>query len=552
MSRSIKLRRSILAISCGSILASTATAGPQLYDFNGTKNNDRLGNSIANGGDITGDGINDVICGAPEDGNVFNQGEGFISIFSGATGAHHMTVDGLANDLSFGTAVGGNFDADNDGTPDVVVGAPYSDDGSFQASGRVAVVSGATGLEIRSANGQAAQENIGRVVVGLGDFNNDGFDEYAAGSHSANSDRGVARVYSGQSGAEMYQFDGVSLGERLGVSLSRIGDVNNDGVEDIVVGTAFDGYFVFSGADGSEIRHTVVPAEPTLGISVSRIDDINNDGIDDIAVGATQFDIFSPGAGRVYVYSGSTGATLLTINGNAIGDAFGQVVSDAGDWDGDGKGDIMVTSAPQQTANFVTIHSGDNGAELDRFNPDNPGDELGVSLCAMGEIDGDGRSVVGAGAPETSGTFVREGLARLYKSAISVCGGTSQYCSSLPNSSGSTATITSFGSVAVSDGATLLRASNCPANVPGIFFYGNLQNNTPFGNGVRCVGGAIQRLSLTPTNGSGVADNPLFADPNNGILVAGVWNFQYWFRDTADGGPGAFNLSNGMSISFCP
>ena len=552
MSRSIKIRQSILAVSCGSIIASTAAASPQLYDFLGTKNNDRLGAAVANAGDVNGDGYNDILGGAPENGNLFFAGNGFVRLYSGKTGAVLMTIDGDPAGLSFGASVAGNVDVNNDGTLDFIVGSPFSDQGAPQAAGYVSVRSGVNGAQIHGSFGQASHENIGIVVCGFGDLNGDGFDEYGAGSHVANSDRGVARVYNGQTGAEMYQFDGTGLGDRVGISISGIGDITGDGVRDILVGSAYDGYYAYNGATGAQIRHTLMPADPTFGVSIASLDDVSGDGVDDIVVGSTQFNIFSPGTGRIYVINGATGATLFTANGASAGDTFGEMVADAGDWNADGKTDILVTSNPQQGGNFVDIRSGANSALLAQFLPDSAGDDIGRSLAGLGDIDGDGKVEIAMGAPETShAPFTFDGLIRVMSSPFDTCGGTSLFCNSLVNSTNQIGTIAAIGSTSVANQSLILQSTKLPASVPGLFFYGSTQVSVPFGEGVRCVGGTIQRLTVSPTNGAGIATAGLFTDPNNTIVGPGVWQFQFWHRDNVGAGP-TFNFSKAIEISFCP
>jgi len=552
MSRSIQFRRTILALSCGSLLAGSAAASPQLYEFNGTKADDRLGLSLANAGDVTGDGINDLVVGVPEDGNFLSAGNGFIQIFSGATGDHHQTIDGDPAGFAFGMAVDGNFDADGDNVPDIVVGSPFSEYGGTTASGHVAVISGATGLEIRSAFGELAHERIGQAVAGLGDLDGDGFDEFAAGSFTANGDKGVVRVYDGETGAEMYQYDGVGSGDRIGISISRLGDVDGDTRPDFVVGSAFDGFYVYSGATGNEIRHTTIITEETLGGSVSNIEDVTGDGIEDVIVGAHQIDFFSPGPGRVYVFNGATGAEAFHIDGAAAGDAFGEVVAEAGDWDVDGTSDILVSAFPSSGPSFVSVRSGDDGAELATFSPDVEGDHLGRSIAGLGVLTGGGVCVA-AGAPDVEGTFFLEGMARVYESPNSggCTGGTTVYCNTNSNSTGFPAGTSISGSTSVAAANLQLLATNCPPNKPGLFFYGPNQISVPFGNGVRCVGGMVQRLTVTFTDGVGTATKDLFLDPNNGINAAGTWNFQYWFRDIPGGGA-EFNTSDGLEVVFCP
>ncbi|MEO2095165.1 MAG: PQQ-dependent sugar dehydrogenase [bacterium] len=137
-------------------------------------------------------------------------------------------------------------------------------------------------------------------------------------------------------------------------------------------------------------------------------------------------------------------------------------------------------------------------------------------------------------------------------------GTTTPYCTASPNSIGAGAFLSAAGTVSISANNFLIIASGAAPNQPGLFYYGANQISTPFGDGVRCVGGAVFRLNPA-------AFGDLFGDasravdftqsPANagaGAITAGsTWNFQYWYRDPAAGGTG-FNLSNAVSASFCP
>ncbi|MFT7486951.1 MAG: hypothetical protein ACI9F9_002808, partial [Candidatus Paceibacteria bacterium] len=98
-------------------------------------------------------------------------------------------------------------------------------------------------------------------------------------------------------------------------------------------------------------------------------------------------------------------------------------------------------------------------------------------------------------------------------------------------------------------------------NVPGLFYYGAGQASLPLGDGVRCVDAAgigIFRLqpALVSSNfgdASRALDlNQAPANSGPGMISAGdTWYFQYWYRDVAAAGAG-FNLSDGLSVTFCP
>ena len=126
------------------------------------------------------------------------------------------------------------------------------------------------------------------------------------------------------------------------------------------------------------------------------------------------------------------------------------------------------------------------------------------------------------------------------------------YCVANANSTGSPALMSGEGSNSVAANNLTLVAGPAP-NQPGIFFYGPNQIALPFGNGFRCVGGTVIRLDVIgPTAGEYrfTVDNTML--PSTGQLTNGsTWNFQAWYRDPAGGGA-AFDLSNGLEITFVP
>ncbi len=133
----------------------------------------------------------------------------------------------------------------------------------------------------------------------------------------------------------------------------------------------------------------------------------------------------------------------------------------------------------------------------------------------------------------------------------------SNYCTSMPNSSGKSAHIAAYGSPTVVDQDLTLQAHCCPPNVPGLFFFGTSQVSAPFGDGVRCAGGGVTRMypivRAGPSGGLpvGTALLPVdFGAPYGSAFSPGsALNFQFWYRDGAAGGAG-FNLTEGLAIPF--
>jgi Pregnancy-associated plasma protein-A len=130
------------------------------------------------------------------------------------------------------------------------------------------------------------------------------------------------------------------------------------------------------------------------------------------------------------------------------------------------------------------------------------------------------------------------------------------YCLAVPNSSGQPAAISATGSASVASNDLRLHASNASANQLGLFYFGDGQTLSPFGDGFRCVSGAVNRLGPPQmSDGLGSVERPLdnTLAPLNPTVVPGLTlNFQYWFRDPAAVGGTGFNLSDALSLTFTP
>ncbi len=268
-----------------------------------------------------------------------------------------------------GTSVA-SCDVNNDGFGDVIVGAP-----GYGANnrGRVYVYNGsARGLELASPqifDGENDNDFFGAVVACAGDVNNDGFDDVLVGASAYSANKGRVYLYKGSAAGLtlMQTIDGTSAGERFGYSLACAGDVNGDGFDDVVVGAPYNSdnsvnsgkvYYYNGSATGLDATRcmstTGFAASDLLGYAVSSAGDINADGYDDILIG-------SPGynggtyTGLLCVCLGNASGPMYVgaIAGSAVGIAFGSAVSPAGDVNGDGFDDVMVSAVS---------YSGDAGA----------------------------------------------------------------------------------------------------------------------------------------------------------------------------------------------
>ena len=258
----------------------------------------------------------------------------------------------------FGEYLGGtttsNGDVTNDGVADIVVGA-----GAGAAGGHVKVFDGVTGAEIRSFF--AFDGFTGGVTVGSGDVNSDGVADIVVGA-GAGAIGGHVKVFDGVTGEELYSFfafEGFSGGFTVGS-----GDVTGDGVDDIVVGAgagaAGPHVKVFDGVTGAEIRSFFAFDVGFVGGVTVGVGDVTGDGIADIVVGA------GPGAGsHVKVFDGDTGEEIRSFFAFDAGFVGGVTVG-VSDVNGDGVADIMVGAGPG-AGPHVKSFDGLTGDELQSF-----------------------------------------------------------------------------------------------------------------------------------------------------------------------------------------
>jgi hypothetical protein len=127
------------------------------------------------------------------------------------------------------------------------------------------------------------------------------------------------------------------------------------------------------------------------------------------------------------------------------------------------------------------------------------------------------------------------------------------YCESLPNSTGAPAGIGAEGNPSISENDFYVTATGLPPNQPGWFFFGTQEQDTPFGNGVRCIGGTISRLRKIAIEITGEADVQLdFTFPPLDTIVPGVpYYFQLWYRDPMGGGAN-YSTSDALRVIFAP
>jgi hypothetical protein len=396
-----------LAVAAGPFVEPEVTT---LYTLVGEQPSDGFGWIAENLGDINGDGRNDFVTSAP-----FYRGtapiSGKVYVYSGADGALLNSITGEPfSQFGYGLSRAGDVNGDKIG--DYVVGSPGFSRSDPPFQGRVQVFSGADHTLILDLPGPPGIA-LGRAATGAGDVNRDGFDDIIVGAEQASfafPQAGRVYVFSGKDGSIIWARDGNGPQHLLGQGVGRVGDINNDGVPDLVAGAPGAGSraageaYVYSGVDGS-VLHTLEPvlhpqAQPsgTYGVFfASGAGDINRDGVPDIYIGDYNATVKKDrtGAGRVYIYSGATGRVLRTYNGEEAGDGFGPGRA-IGDIDGDGRADLIVaaylSSAGAPTAGKAYVISGRNRKVLRTITSTIESHNLGVDALSLGDVNQDGLS----------------------------------------------------------------------------------------------------------------------------------------------------------------
>lgn len=258
-----------------------------------------------------------------------------------------------------------------------------------------------------------------RPLDGAGDVNADGFDDIVIG-HSQDSTHGIgagrARVYSGMDGSVLYTWYGDPVAGYFGECVSRAGDVDGDGYDDVIVGAPEwngpgNGYArVFSGIDGS-VLYTWYGDSPldSFGICVAGGGDIDGDGYADLIVGAMGDDDNGPSTGSVRVFSGVDGSTLFTIHGYAGSIWFGRSLANANDVNADGFSDFIVG-----WGGGAQVFTGPDGSLLYAEYEADWGGDFGHCVGGAGDVNGDGYADFIVSANEDRINGLGSGTARVF------------------------------------------------------------------------------------------------------------------------------------------
>jgi hypothetical protein len=382
--------------------------------FAGVAAGENYGRSVANAGDVNGDGFDDVIVGAPNS-NAGGLNGGKVYIYFGGTVIDNSPdvtgVDAAGNYAGYSVSSAG--DVNGDGYDDVIIGA-Y---GFNSFTGRAYILYGGSpmnGVADVILTGEAAGNEFGKSASGAGDLNGDGFADVIVGAHGASAYTGKGYIFYG--GAAMNNIadlvmNGESSNDEFGCSVSGAGDVNADGYADAIIGAQGNNsstgkcYLYLGGSSMNNVADITLSGEGIVnffGASVSGAGDVNDDGYSDVIAGAWGF---NGNTGRTYIFYGGASMNSIadvTMTGEATNNSFGYSVSDAGDVNGDGFADVCVgawafSSSKGRAYIFYGGASMNNSADI-FVTGDISLNYFGYSVSGGGDINGDGFADMIAGA----------------------------------------------------------------------------------------------------------------------------------------------------------
>jgi hypothetical protein len=325
--------------------------------------------------------------------------------------------DGEKPNDQFGWIARNIGDVDGDGVPDAVISAPTSSRAGEKA-GRIYVYSTKSGKLLWTADGRAGDE-LGTGVEAAGDTNGDGIPDVIASAPGG----GYAKIYSGRDGRVLLTLRAENSGDEFGRHASGIGDVDNDGFADVIVGAPGNNAagakagraYVYSGKDGRLLLTlSGERAGDAFGSTVAGFADKEHIFL---LVGAPKAG--AKQTGRTYVYDALSSKPKFTIEADETGVALGAMfLSVPGDVDGDGVPDIYASdwsnAAKGQSTGRVYVYSGKDGHPLLTLTGETAGEGFGTSPSVAGDVDHDGHADLIVGAWQYSKEAIGAGRAYLY------------------------------------------------------------------------------------------------------------------------------------------
>lgn len=384
------------------------------------------GSSVSSAGDINNDGYDDIIVGAYGN-DLVQQNAGAAFVYLGGNTIKNepdFTFTGQKVEEFFGCSVSYAGDVNNDGFSEFLIGSLHENQASLYLWDKSVDT-----LKSITFKGSKSDRRFGNCVSPAGDFNDDGFDDFLIADY-CNSVKSacVGRAYLYFGGSEIdtnpdLTFEGEAAFNYFGTTVACAGDVNGDGISDIMVGaprySEIDNYgriYIYYGNTVPDtIPDLIITSNqqyPAFGYNMASAGDVNNDGFDDVTA-SMPYNGNSPfGISYLYIYYGDESMDNepdFIIEKMAFG--FGEGVSGVGDLNGDGFDDVMIGGGENVYFYFGGL-SMDTISDLVINGEGSLWNEFGTSLTLAGDMNNDGKSELLVGAPYSNA--VGSSMGRVY------------------------------------------------------------------------------------------------------------------------------------------
>lgn len=375
-----------------------------------------FGRTVANAGDINGDGFDDIVIGVEGVEGHDEQQFYMAQVFFGGVIPHNSPDLELTGQTTHetGRSVSAAGDVNGDGYKDLLVGGTI---------GRTYIFFGGPHMDSIpdvTLTGDGGADYFGISVSGAGDVNNDGFDDVIVGAYNYQGGKGRASLFYG--GANMDNVRDVIFEEnnhqQYGQCVKGVGDINHDGFDDIMIGSTLTSgapgsggtgraYIYYGGSNMDNIADKSFTDNVFGGVFGGAItaSDINGDGIKDIIISGRHVGAYG---GAFYVFYASfnnidTIADVAIYNTAGNYNYFGNSIS-ADDFNHDGYADIIV-GAWGNNSDRGKVYVFYGGVSMDNtpdiiYIGENAGDKFGYSVSTAGNFNGDGKPGYIIGAPD--------------------------------------------------------------------------------------------------------------------------------------------------------